>query len=328
MTHPALPDGVGLDHARTLAERYAPRARFHRSEKHFPQDPEAFRRISRFRESNPWPTPDRGWFEPGGSAPGRFEEGDSWGPGYESAPWSSIDAESRRPYRAGAFDPSTARNRRPRDANNFRGGSHGIFLERREVGEDEFRAPDHPQVIEAPVFIDSHVHQGETGRYVRLLYWFWFELNWYRVLYTHEGDWEHVTWIWDEKAFVDGDAPGWAFFAQHNGGEGRVWSDLVFSDAAGLHPDIFVNPAGHPAHPTADDAGDYVHSLDTWRDVRQLRWVHGEPWRDFAGAWGAVGSSTHTTGPLGPAFKRSSDNVRIRWIGGRRHAVVPKWWNR
>lgn len=317
-TTPALPDGIALADVLALAERHAPLVRFHASEKHFPMEPDRYRRISRFRESRPFPSPDRGWREPGG-----FETSDRWGAGYEGLPWDPILAESRRPYPAGAFDPPRARNRRPRDGNNREGGTRGIFLQRRAVADGEFAPVARPRRIDAPAFLDVRLQAGARHRYVMVLYWFWYELNWWHAFYTHQGDWEHVTWIWDLETFEQGGAPGWAFFAQHNGGDARDWEKLHFADSGHVQPVIFVNPAGHPCQPEAE--GPHPHS---WKSGRDLRWLAEQPWRDFAGAWGEVGESVHTTGPLGPAFKRDGDAVRIRIEAGRRYAAVPKWWQR
>ena len=44
-----------------------------------------------------------------------------------------------------------------------------------------------------------------------------------------------------------------------------------------------------------------------WDLRRSLQPLGEQPWRLFAGAWGRVGDAAHTTGPLGPWFKRRLD---------------------
>ena len=42
-----------------------------------------------------------------------------------------------------------------------------------------------------------------------------------------------------------------------------------------------------------------------WDTSRLLRSLATQPWRNYAGAWGEVGSISTTTGPLGPWHKRN-----------------------
>ena len=45
-----------------------------------------------------------------------------------------------------------------------------------------------------------------------------------------------------------------------------------------------------------------------WQTNKNLKPLESQPWKEYAGAWGEVGQIKDTTGPLGPWYKRCSDN--------------------
>ena len=314
-----LPPDVPEAHAHDLAMRHAPTLKLHRDERHFPSSPVNFRTLSRFRESRFGP--DRGWHKPNGWTPGDVDR-----PPYYDIPWPTIVDDSLGRYAApGPFDPDAAANLRPRDFRNVHSplSSNGLFLQREAAGRRD--TSGHLPVgdrVDAPLFLDVARVTDTDPPLVKVLYWFFYELNWWRVFYTHQGDWEHVTLVWTEAGFRDGGAPGWGYFAQHNGGLLVDFADLEKDPGDPNRPVGYVDPAGHPTRHEVDDTARYPFTWRTWQEPG--RWISQLGWRDFAGAWGEVGSRPDTTGPLGPRFKRHRDSVRARIVNGRVYAVVGK----
>jgi hypothetical protein len=175
--------------------------------------------------------------------------------------------------------------------------------------------PDAGDAVHAPLFIDSF-YDAQTSM-VKVLYWFFYELNWVYFTFTHQGDWEHVALVFEEPAFRAGDPPTWIYFAQHGAGEVRRFDKVQHDGPRGRHPKVYVDPDGHPSHPTVRVPRDYPYRWDTWEREDRVHWVSRRDWRDFAGAWGEVGEHAVTTGPLGPYFKRHGDRIRVRVRQGR-----------
>jgi hypothetical protein len=119
--------------------------------------------------------------------------------------------------------------------------------------------------------------------------------------FNHQGDWEHVT------VHVRGDRIEGVYFAAHEGG-------TFVSTGAGLRfvgprPLVYMAKGSHASYHTS---GSYFGGLDSasdsgpeWDTSRLLRPLATQPWRDFAGAWGEIGTIATTTGPLGPWHKRN-----------------------
>jgi len=302
-----LPPGVSEQIALETVHRFAPQLRFHTSERHFPTDPQDFKIRARFRESRPGS--DRGW-HPRRRA---WEDGDGRGPDYLDADWNDIRDESLKRFPDTVHFPPLARNLRPRDDRNLEGGTNGLFLQRdgalsdRESGTN----PAAPGAPRPPVLVDTDYDPDLSV--VRVLYWFFYDLNWWKIFITHEGDWEHVTYVFTPEAFQAHQPPLWVYFAQHDSGFFLEFSSLTL--VAGTHPVIYVDPDGHPCRHVVSHPARYTRH---WLPAREdMRFVPTAAWRDFAGAWGEVGISTHTTGPLGPFYKRLGDKVPITFRNGK-----------
>ena len=308
---------LGLDEAslaKTISD-YAPLLRLNATEKHLPAQPEDFRRISRFRYSKPGR--DAGW----NKETRAWETGDRHGPEFHDVPWSDILPESAELLSAASQpDIPPEINIRPRDdANAFGKGSQtGLFLQRGRNRDDASsgKPPAEGGLIRAPVFVDV-VHIPEK-KVVKLLYWFFYELNHWRFMITHEGDWEHVTLIFDQDRFLDHGPPEAVFFAQHDGGHPLAFEQLQIVEQT--HCVIYVHKDGHPCHAKVKDPENYNQVWRTWETDPVL--IPLARWHDYAGGWGEVGEFKFTTGPLGPRFKRNIDRVPIRIIKGRPHVVL------
>jgi len=316
--HAPLPTGLTEEKILGLLAAYAPRVRLSRHERHLPSDPETFRRQSALRWSRRF-WKDRGWDKELGD----WVAGDPRGPRFRDVGWPEILAAQYPRLPDGHPASPDQPNDRPRDPNNRHGGPNGLFLER---GESFATGSSGPRPVDgrvtAPVFVD--VAYSPDAPVFKVLLWFFYELNWtdvfgVRKMLTHEGDWEHVTLVFDVDA---PDRPHTIYFAQHNGGAVVPFGTLLFEPGSGDHPTIYANPEGHPTEFAVTRPQEYDVVWDTW--TCPLRLVAKEPWRDFGGAWGEVGNLVHTTGPLGPLYKRHRDHLRVTITADGRLAQVLK----
>ena len=92
------------------------------------------------------------------------------------------------------------------------------------------------------------------------------------------------------------------WFAAHNSGAYVSRSKIQF---VGTHPVVYMAWGTHASYPIPGRVGyDFTGSGYQWHARLLLKPLSTQPWRNFSGAWGEVGFSTHTTGPLGPWHKR------------------------
>ena len=190
------------------AVRFAPLVHFRETEQHFPSSTDAFRRISRFRESRSGRS-DRGWERGMG-----WRDSHSHEAGFYDIGWPTITGESLGRYDAGPYRPNPTATLRPRDS--LLSGADGLFLQRRSASlKDWSGCTPSGGTVAAPLWIDVAHLATLDPPLVRLLYWFFYELNWRRGMYTHQGDWEHVT---DTKAAYNRQARrAWALSAGRRG---------------------------------------------------------------------------------------------------------------
>lgn len=182
------------------------------------------------------------------------------------------------------------------------------------------------------------------GRYdvragtIVLQYWLFYEFNFWSLQYpptnlvwqAHEGDWEVVTILLDDK-----ETPVEAAYSQHCTGQRRAWADvqkvgdhpLVFV-AAGSHANLFapgvrpIAPACLPAEAVAFFKAFGVTPLDVSNPVGGRTYGPGTTaverlhdnaprWVRFPGTWGEtqwlhapapIGAVPFGAGPEGPAF--------------------------
>ena len=304
------PHGLTREQIEEWAVLYAPRLRFHRNERHFPSDPDAFRIASRFRESRQRGR-DLGWDKEGHEW---VKSNDRESKYFGAEPGDLTEQTAVRIGQQIAVDPGLRVTLRPNGERNMHRSAgrsrDGLFLER-DDSIDRGSSGSEPRsgIVTAPLFLDAtRVEFSGAGPFVKVLYWFFYELNYFLGFLTHEGDWEHVSYLVSRDGLLSGDPPSVVYFAQHNGGEPRSFSSL--KTAKDQHPVTYVDRHGHPTRADVSDPSDYTAHWDTW--TGPPRWLRDEAWKEFSGAWGEVGETKHTTGPLGPWFKQGSDLLRVR----------------
>ncbi len=311
----SLPPRITKEDIRKIIKSYAPSLRLHRYESHFPGDPDSFRGKSRFRESKPGL--DKGW----NKINEQWETNDKHENEYKDIPWDYIVGESLRRYPGTSpIDPPAKDNLRPRDDHNMygRGDVQGLFLQP-SISKNVRSSGNSPSPgleVKAPVYVD--VSYSASKGLMKILYWFFYELNWWKCMFTHQGDWEHITLLFLGKDITVNSAPAYVYFAQHDGGVIVPFDALSFEEKT--HPVIFVCRDGHPCCHSVKNPSEYTIRWKTWENDTPL--ITEFIWRDYAGAWGEVGEFKFATGPLGPLFKRHKDRVRIKVRKEKQYFVV------
>lgn len=265
------------------AIKYAPEIRLHHDEEYFPMDPMDFIRASRFRHHRGWGRDDgynkvrRSWLR-----------NNSKSTAYYNIPLSVITQ-----YRV--HDGN--KNRRPRDKNS--GNSWNVFLQPDEkpVGESN---PNN----RVPVFyyIKKWYKSPPFRHYWAISYWYFFGYNDGWGGFNHQGDWEHITILFELDKRLSG-----VYMAAH--GQPKFYRKEQVN-WNGTHPIVYCAKGSHA---TYNRVGSFhtVFRVDQtsnngchWRTWLNCDPLHLQPWRHFAGAWGEVGEQADTTGPLGPWQKR------------------------
>lgn len=172
-----------------------------------------------------------------------------------------------------------------------------------------------------------HAYRNTIGG-VSIQYWFFYAYNDFVGSANHEGDWEHINVRLNAGNQVDG-----IWYAQHNGATHYYPWDVSWF---GTHPQVWVADGSHASYRSESDC-DYAFNegLDgsCWTNSYQ-RWftwgggdtgeiglrggslinmgeqlsgakrpMPGQDWVRYSGRWGEVGSTTHTSGPRGPAYQ-------------------------
>ena len=184
-----LPYGLTKGEVLDWAQKYAPKLFFHFQERHYPSAPERFRDVSRFRESR-HAARDRGWST---TKPG-WETSNHRGPEHYRVPWSVLEGETAsRTGEQVRLDPATRGTLRPHGGRNLHRSSglnrNGLFLERDGVHDRSYSGIQPiGNVVMAPVFLDATNVESSEAEFVKVLLWFFYELNQWHGLLTHEGD--------------------------------------------------------------------------------------------------------------------------------------------
>ncbi|MEP7021594.1 MAG: Vps62-related protein [Pseudonocardiales bacterium] len=140
----------------------------------------------------------------------------------------------------------------------------------------------------APVFYEYQAHQFVT-------YWFFYAFNdAITTVADHEGDWERVTVRLDAYNH----ATQVAYFI-HSGYCTLPWSGVA---SVNSHPVAYSALGTHASYPTGGghdlDRTDQGPSWSTWNNLLNVR---DQPWYRYGGAWGEVGETSESTGPVGPS---------------------------
>lgn len=296
------------------AQTFAPCLLFSRYEGHLPGTPEFFRQYARFRQSNFEGRRDRGW----NRRTGQWEASNKHGPDYLGTDWSTIldvirlETESLRPG-GPHWDGKVTRPRDERNLWRDEDRVRGFFLELKEgYGRERSGGePDTPGYI----YHDTHTIRVDGLEYVALFFWFFYIYNWH-IFFAHEGDWEHITLYFRREAFYSGGRPQFVFFAAHNKGLFLPASHPSITWIEETHPKVYVSHWGHPSYPAvpAHRRTEYTIRWETWKHGEipaEIPAVEKQPWALYDGAWGEIGDWVHSTGPLGPIFKRRWDRVAL-----------------
>ena len=300
---------VSCDVTAKPQERFKVMVRLHPGEDNFPMNTLDFIRLSRFRRHNANGSDD-GY----NKNTGQFVNNNDHTSEYYNIPVSVINS-----YRV--TDPKyILYNLRPRDANSM--GSGEVFLEPDDNLQGDFDPNGRVSVYSCSTwYISPDNIQGE-----RREFWVFYGYDYAEtgLSFSHQGDWERI--ILD---IVNNNIQG-AWLSQHTNLVYYPASQLQITEANGTQTLFVYSAIGSHAHypsagqfPIFDIAGitlayDYTANDGyQWVITDNYKPLISQPWRNYAGAWGEVGSSSDTTGPLGPWYKQldfgrqSDDNIAL-----------------
>jgi len=158
-----------------------------------------------------------------------------------------------------------------------------------------------------PVYVEQ-TEEGDAG--VRLTYWMLFGMH-AGDGPPHEGDWERVD-VLLRRAGDDSYVP--LAVQLRAGGGGAVPDELgerpwtAIDRVDGTHPLLAAASGSHALGPSPPGS---CAGCVPWRTWRVLSDARDQLWYGFGGAWGEVGPTDATTGPLGPHgfFPSAADKI-------------------
>jgi hypothetical protein len=277
-------DAAARKEEQELAEKFAPLLLLHPEEDCFPMNASEFLGASRFRH-----------FRKGAKDQGfnrqtqQWDTNDSHDAKYYGIPVTIIAQFGLHP---------NGKNRRPRDDNS--GHDVDVFVQPdgTPAGNKNFNG-------QVPVF---YYLKGALPN-LEIQYWFFYGYN--RgfneglLHFNHQGDWEHVRVevvngaVQSVKLSAHGEKKEIpvANLPQRNG-------RFAVYVARGTH--ALYESTGEHHYANAGPIKLKDHTADrgaVWDTKLRLERLDEQPWREYAGAWGEVGETSDTTGPLGPWHK-------------------------
>jgi hypothetical protein len=289
-------------------ERFKVVVKLHPDENDFPMNTLDFIRLSRFRRHNANGSDD-GY----NKNTGQFVNNNDHGSEYYNIPVSVINS-----YRV--TNPRYALyNLRPRDENSI--GSGEVFLE-----PDDNLHGDFDPNGRVPVYTYSTYYISPANVYgERNEFWVFYGYNYAQtgLSFSHQGDWERIM-----LDIVNNSIQG-AWLSQHTNLVYYSASELNITEENEVQVLTVYSAVGSHAHyPSAGTFPIYflgAHVADDYTADGGYQWVitdnykslSSQPWRDYAGAWGEVGLSSDTTGPLGSWYKQfdfgrqNDDNIGL-----------------
>lgn len=157
-------------------------------------------------------------------------------------------------------------------------------------------------------------------------YWFFYAYN--RTFQStdtasHEGDWEHIA------IDLENGQPTQVAFYRHScepailpwsavekvngfGDPSSTGSHVVTYSALGRHGNYAFVESGSKNHCEFGLTYDTVGAGPRWRTWNRMASLESRSWYGYGGAWGEVGTTGETTGPLGPYPKRQLPPVSFR----------------
>lgn len=170
-------------------------------------------------------------------------------------------------------------------------GPEGFFLDADNLaiaGIDDPHRSD--GVNTAPVYWQHADQDGKPGGRVAVIYWLFYPTN--PNANPHEGDWERVAVVFDDKTPVQ------LTFWAHGHACGLPWNDAEKSDG---HPVAYSAVLSHASYPRPGrNKQDIANPGDRWTTWAKLEPVTEQPWWGYTGAWGE-GGPKHLRGPSGPS---------------------------
>jgi hypothetical protein len=165
-------------------------------------------------------------------------------------------------------------------------------------------SPDSDRVTEL-VYVER-TEEGDSG--VRLTYWTLYGMHGESGRPgSHEGDWERVHVLLHDLG-DDRYEPVAVQFGEPSEAHEVPWAEV--RRAGDTHPVIRVARATHDA--AAATSGDSCDDCLSWRAWDSLADAPKELWYGFGGAWGDVGPTSASTGPLGPHGYWPSASAKLR----------------
>lgn len=171
-------------------------------------------------------------------------------------------------------------------------GAEGFFMQLQDQYEDGegFAGTE-------PVYV-----QFNPSDYI--LYWFHYGSSYYLDYRAHEGDWERIA------IRLDNDNHGVeVWYHYHTNSCTLSWSDAPKFNG---HPTVWVARGAHGSYPPGADTffGDKISGASnrTWEAKDNLDMVTDTAWYPYGGAWGEIGTTSDTTGPMGPHPSRYAPN--------------------
>lgn len=219
------------------------------------------------------------------------------GPHYYRNPYDA-DCELDLDVRFNADELTRPHDPGPR-AERLRPGE-GYYL---DLVDDARSGPPVGRAVTTPVYAER-TGEGDGG--IRLSYWVLFgRYGGAGEPDAHEGEWERV----DVVLQADGDRyeplEVQVSDSPSGGVDGATFFDGVRETpwaaarrVSGTHPVVALARATHT--PTVATAGDSCAGCVPWPAWRSLRRARDQLWYGFGGAWGEPGTTSATTGSLGP----------------------------
>jgi hypothetical protein len=189
------------------------------------------------------------------------------------------------------------------------------------------RDGDQLRVAGMPVYYDRRTERVDGSPGVRITYWLLFGLDAYpegspAASLTHEGDWERISVLLRRGPRADAWRPVSVRYHAHGSARDVPWESVEVArgsaDGPASHPVAYAAGGNHALYPRDGDTtiarvrddGARVRTVDrhgscsdcpTWSTWEILLPARRQPWYGYGGAWGAVGPSDATSGPIGPS---------------------------
>ena len=200
------------------------------------------------------------------------------------------------------------------------------FFKKVKKEKKGFYERDYRNVVYCNVY--AYENQNTDSRYYVVTYYFFYLINkppvfgplgdWqFRDRITHEGDWEAVRFLLDEKKKVIK-----SIYSQHYD------SVEVSPEGEGTHPVVYSAKGGHASYPDEGEDTDckIIDDIVVTKDIRKkgIRRTNGDGyeleiinadsnskyyknWIDFKGMWGDMHHFSY--GPRGPRYRFSAENM-------------------